>query len=135
MYWDGRKRFSLLNHVLLMGLNRSSRWVGGTRLVFLPRLMSKTICITLLFHYNDSHARLEQPNLGPASKSQFSIFDSFNRLYMALMKLNLFLYENCSVWVIMGKFIWIFIISSFTIICYWIYSHTKKIIFVYQAVF
>ena len=136
MYWDARKGFSLLNHVLLMDLNRSSMWVGGGGLLFLPWLMSKTTCITLLFHYNDSHVRLEQLYLGPASKSQFSIFDSLNRLYMVLMKFNSFLYENCYVWVMMRRFIWIFIFYSFTIIiCYWIYSHTKKIIFIYQAVF
>ena len=135
MYWDARKGFSLLNHVLLMDLNRSSRWVGSAGLLFLPWLMSKTTCITLLFHYNDSHVRLEQLNLGPASKSHFSIFDSLKRLYMVLMKFNSFLYENCYVWVMMRRFIWIFIFYSFTVICYWIYSHTKKIIFIYQAVF
>ena len=120
--------------MLLMDLNRWSRRVGVTRLFFLPWLISKTTYITFLFHYNDHHVRLEQLKLGLLDqplKACPQLFDSFNRLIMALMKL-------ISIWKLlsMGNYGQIYLDFHILLLhnnFYCISSHAEKIIFVWPG--
>ena len=132
---DAKKRFSLFNLMFLMDLDRSSRWVCGTRLFSYHGLwiyeakLRKITYITLFLDYNDRSKvwTAKAWAIRPVSINKSSKFDSFNWWSLPLMKL-ISIRKLPS----MGKFIRIFIFYSFTVICYCIHSHTK-IIFVWPG--